>query len=309
MKPRIERAEFEALFERLKNWGRWGSDDELGTLNYLRPEHVVAAAGLVRTGQTVSMSLDLNTEAGPDNPHPAIHYMSLLHDVDAELVGVAMDFLGIDFHGDSHTHLDAPCHISYQGRLYNGRAAAGVRSTGATFGGIDVFRAGIVGRGVLLDIPRLRGVPWLEPGTAVTADELIAAERAFGVRLGEGDIFVFRTGHHRRRLVLGPWDPNETGEGRAGLDPFALELLHERRISVFLPDGDGETIPGRVAGVPSEIHALQIVAMGLVCADSLQLEDVADTCEAEGRWEFLVSLAPLVLRGGTGSPFNPIAIF
>jgi kynurenine formamidase len=308
--PPISRAEFDALFDRLKNWGRWGADDQRGTLNYITPAHTAAAARLVRSGRTVSMSLPINTKAGPDNIHPAIHYMSLMHDVEGVgSIGFAMDFIGMDFHGDSHTHIDAPCHVSYEGLLYNGKPATSLRSNGATVGDITLMSAGVVGRGVLLDIPRLKGVKWLEPGTFVTADDLCAAEAAEDVRLGEGDIFLFRTGHHRRRLELGAWDPNETGDGRAGLDPYALELLHERRVSVFLPDGDGETVPGRVPGMSGEIHALQIVAMGMVCADSIQLEDVSMICAAEKRWEFMVALAPLLLPGGTGSPFNPIAIF
>ena len=140
-------------------------------------------------------------------------------------------------------------------------------------------------------------------------EDIEAAESAVGVRLGEGDIMVFRTGHHRRRLELGAWDVGYTGEGRAGLDPHALTLLHERKVAVFLPDGDGEVVPSPVAEIRYPIHPLQITAMGMLCADSLQLEDLARACEEEGRWEFLVVLAPLRLPRGTGSPFNPIAIF
>lgn len=306
----LDLKQFDVLFNRLKNWGRWGPDDERGTLNYITADKTATAARLVRTGQTVSMSLPINTMSGPDNPHPAIHYMSLMHDVEgAGAIGFAMDFLGMDFHGDCHTHIDAPCHVSYKGKMYNGRPADSLLSTGATFGDVATMVSGIAGRAVLLDIPRLKGVDWLEPGTFVTADDLRAAEIAQNIALEEGDIFVFRTGHHKRRLTLGAWDPNETGEGRAGLDPYALELLQERRVAVFLPDGDGETVPGRIPGVTGEIHALQMVAMGMVCADSVQVEDVARICAAQGRWEFMVVLAPLFLRGGTGSPFNPIAIF
>jgi len=120
---------------------------------------------------------------------------------------------------------------------------------------------------------------------------------------------VFRTGHHRRRLDLGSWDPNYGGEGRAGLDPYSLKLLHERKIAVFLPDGDGETVPGPMHEIEYPIHPLQISAMGMVVADSLQFEELAQVCEEENRWEFMVVLAPLRLPKATGSPFNPIAIF
>ena len=309
--PRLSAEQFHELFDSLKNWGRWGADDDRGTLNYLTAEKVIAAVALVRTGRTVSMSLPLNTAAGPDNPNPVLHYMSLMHDVDIQSGGVrfATDFLGIQFHGDCHTHVDALCHISYRDRLYNDRPANMVTSVGSNGLDITTQAHGVIGRGVLIDIPRLRGVKWLEPGEAVMPEELVAAEEAVGVRLGEGDIMVFRTGHHRRRLELGAWDNTYAGDGKAGLHPLALSLLHERRIAAFLPDGDGETVPSPVDGVLYPIHPLQITAMGMVCADSLQLEDVAQACEEENRWEFLVVFAPLRLPKATGSPFNPIAVF
>lgn len=311
MTRRYSLAEFEGLFDAVKNWGRWGPDDDRGTLNYLTPEHVRRAAGLVRSGRSIPLGLPLNTVSGPDNPHPALHYMTSDHrdgTAPAE-PSFATDFVGLEFHGDCHSHLDALCHIAYRGRLYNDRPADLVTAAGA--GALDVtsYAKGVVGRGVLLDIPRLRGVPWLEPGVAVTRAELESAEDAEGVRLSEGDLFVFRTGHHRRRLELGPWDNSDRGLGKAGLHVDAIPLLHERRVSAFLPDGDGETVPSSVAGVAHPIHPLQITAMGMLACDSLDLEELADACAAEGRWEFLMVLAPLSIPGATGSPFNPIAVF
>lgn len=310
-KPNLSIGEFEALFESVKNWGRWGPDDVRGTLNYITPEHVRRAASLVRSGRSISMALPVNTVAGPDNPNPAIHYMSQLHDWDlgSGSLRFATDFLGMNFHGDCHTHIDALCHLAYGGRLYGGRDQNLVTSHGSKVLDIDDYAGGIVGRGVLLDVPRLRGVPYLEPGEAVTRAELQAAERAQGVRIGEGDILVFRTGHHRRRLQKGPWDNGYTGEGKAGLHVDAIPWMHERRIAMFMPDGDGEAVPSTVDGVLYPVHPLQIVAMGMAVSDSLNLEDLARTCEEERRWEFMVVAAPLRLPGGTGSPYNPIAIF
>jgi kynurenine formamidase len=173
---------------------------------------------------------------------------------------------------------------------------------------MEDYADGIVGRGVLLDIPRLRGVPYLEPGEAVTADELDAAEEAQGVKLEEGDILVFRTGHHRRRRELGAWDNGPDGEGKAGLHVDTIPWMHERKIAAFLPDGDGETVPSTVDGITYPIHPLQIVAMGMAVSDSLNLEEIAEACDEEQRWEFMVVAIPLRLPRGTGSPFNPIAI-
>lgn len=304
--------EFEALFESLKNWGKWGPDDEIGTVNYITPEKVKAAASLVKSGRSVSLSIPINTVAGPDNPVPATHYMATTLDVDVgagEDLRFATDFLGMQFHGDCHTHIDALCHVAYKGQLYNNRSPDLVTSRGVTGLDITAYAHGVVGRGVLIDMPRLRGVKWLEPGVAVTREEIEEAEKAQGVELGEGDIMVFRTGHHRRRLELGAWDVGYTGEGRAGLDPYALTLLHERKVAVFLPDGDGETVPGPMDEVLYPIHPLQVTAMGMYVADSFQFEELVKVCEEEDRWEFMVVLAPLRLPKGTGSPINPIAIF
>ena len=310
--PRVSLAEFEAMFESVKNWGRWGPDDQLGTLNYITPDHVRAAAGLVRSGRTVSMEIPINTVAGPDNPNPAIHFVSQGHDIDIGSGGLrfGLDFMGMACHGDCHTHIDALCHISYNGLTYNGKPAEEVlTSKGATTLDIAAYGNGLVGRGVLLDVPRFRGVDWLEPGEAVTRAELEACEEAQGVRLGEGDILVFRTGHHGRRLAKGAWDNGPGGEGKAGLHVDTIPWMHERKIAAFLPDGDGEAIPSVVDGMTYPIHPLQIVAMGMLASDSLQFEDLARACIEEQRFEFMVVGLPLRLPGGTGSPWNPIAIF
>jgi kynurenine formamidase len=310
----VTKQEFDAVFAAVRNWGRWGPDDELGTLNYITPEMVRAAAGLVRSGRQVSMSIPMNTVAGPDNPSPVIHHVVQGHDIDigSSTVTFATDFLGLAFHGDCHSHMDALCHIAYQGLVYNGRPAQQVMtSKGATALDVTAYSRGLVGRGVLLDVPRFRGVEWLEPGEAVTRAELEKIERSQNVRLETGDILLFRTGHHRRRLALGAWnnDYPPAGEGKAGLHIDTIGWMHERQIAAFLPDGDGETVPSNVEGILYPIHPLQVTAMGMLAADSLQLEDVAAACAEEGRFEFMVIGLPLRLPGGTGSPWNPIAIF
>ena len=274
----------------------------------------MAAAGLVRSGRQVTMSIPMNKKAGPDNPSPVLHHVVQGHDIDinSSTLTFATDFVGVEFHGDCHTHMDALCHIAYRGLVYNGRAAQEVMtSRGATALDVTAYRNGLVGRGVLLDVPRFRGVSWLEPGEAVTRAELEAVEEAQSVRLGEGDIFVFRTGHHRRRLELGAWDNGypPAGQGKPGLHVDTIGWMHERRIAAFLPDGDGETVPSNVEGVPYPIHPLQLTSMGMLVSDSLQLEEVHQACLEEKRWEFLVVGLPLRLPGATGCPWNPIAMF
>jgi kynurenine formamidase len=304
--------QFEKIFESVKNWGRWGPDDEMGTLNYVTSEKVAAAAGLVSSGRQVSMAMPINKVPGPDNLQPASQFVSQAHDVpvDGSKVRFALDFMGMACHGDCHTHVDALCHVSYDGTTYNGRDANQVvKSTGATCQDVDAYHRGIVGRGVLLDIPRLRGVKWLEPGEAVTALELDGCVELEGVTIGEGDFLLLRTGHHRRRLELGAWDNGPGGEGRAGLHVDTVPWMHEHRIGAFLPDGDGEAVPSVVDGITYPIHPLQVVAMGMLVSDSLQFEDLVAACEEEGRYEFMVVGLPLRLGGATGSPWNPIAIF
>jgi kynurenine formamidase len=305
-------ADFEKTFESVKNWGRWGPDDELGTLNLITPERVRAAAGLVRSGRRVSMAIPINTLAGPDNPNPATRFVTQAHDVpvDGSKVRFGLDWLGMAAHGDCHTHVDALCHISYDGRTYNGRVASEVMlSTGAVEQDMAVVSQGVVGRGVMLDIAGMRGVDWLEPGDAITAAELDACVEQRRLDLGEGDILVLRTGHHARRLALGAWDNGPDGEGKAGLHIDAIPWMHERGIAAFLPDGDGETVPSVVDGITYPIHPLQVVAMGMLVSDSLQFEELIAACREEQRYEFMVVGLPLRLPGGTGSPWNPIAIF
>src|SRR5690348_8670797 len=311
----VSLADFDAMFEKLSkdNWGKWGPDDELGTLNYITPAKIAEAAKLVKKGRAASMAIPINKQAGPDNPNPAVHLMSLMHDIPITESGLSfgMCFLGMASHGDCHTHVDALNHVAYKGKLYNNKPAELLTSRGSDWGSIAAYYHGIIGRGVLIDAAHYRGVDWLEPGEAVNRAELEAIVKAQGVEIGEGDIMVFRTGHHARRLALGAWsnDYPPNGQGKAGLHVDTIPWMHERKIAAFLPDGDGETVPSNVEGMLYPIHPLQVTAMGMFASDSLQLEDVAAACAEEGRFEFMVVGLPLRLPGATGSPWNPIAIF
>jgi kynurenine formamidase len=217
-----------------------------------------------------------------------------------------MDRLAMNIHGNADSHIDALCHVIFDGTLYNDISADAVTTTGATELSIEEAGGGIVGRGVLLDIPRVRRVPWLDPGDHVTADDLIAAEEAQKVRIEEGDLLFIRVGHRSRRTALGPWDVTNA---RAGLHPAALELLAERRIGVLGSDGNNDTAPSAAEGVDFPVHVLAVNAMGLLLLDWLRFDDLVAACEELNRWSFLCVVAPLRLRAGTGSPVNPIAIF
>jgi kynurenine formamidase len=300
----VSAEEFRALFQAVSAWGRWGADDERGALNHLTPERVLEAAALVREGISVTLSRTLDTTPSLDNPHPADHRMTAWGG--AEPLSLAKDYVGVDYHNDTHTHIDALCHVGYEGMLYNGKPAGSVTAGGAEAETIETLRDGLVGRGLLLDIPRVRGVPWLEPGEHVFRDDLEAAEVDHGVTVREGDVVLVRTGHARRLRELGPWD---TSEAKAGLHPTAMTFFADRGVAAIGSDGNGDTAPSTTEGVAFPIHVLAIAAMGIHLLDYLQFEELRAECERFARWEFLLVAAPLRIVGGTGSPLNPIAIF
>ena len=298
---------FRTLFESVRNWGRWGERGERGALNNLTADRIAAAARLVRSGVTVTLSHPLRTEGRIDCPEPADHRMTMLPDVDtgSGSVRFAKDYVGLDYHNDGHSHVDAFSHVTYNGLLYGGKPSESVTSDGAEVGAIDLLEDGLVGRGVLLDIPRLRGVPWLEPGEHVFREDLEAAEREQGVSVSTGDILLVRTGHARRLAELEPWD---TGKAKAGLHPTTAAFLGERSVAALGSDGNNDTAPSSTDGVGFPIHVLAINAMGIHLLDYLQFEDLVPRCAEAGRWEFLFVAAPLRIVGGTGSPLNPIAV-
>ncbi|GAA1246476.1 cyclase family protein [Kitasatospora nipponensis] len=296
--------DFQALYERLRE-GAWGG--ARGALDAITPERIRAAAAEVRSGRTVSLAAPVETEPGPDNPQPAGHRLTSPPEDQAASHGLhfATDHFGMNVHGDADSHLDALCHVVYDGTLYGGVPAATVTPAGATVLSVEIASEGIVGRGVLLDIPRLRGVPWLEPGDHVTYDDLVAAESAQQVRVGEGDLLFVRVGHRRRRIETGPWEAAAT---RAGLHPTAMNFLAERRVAVLGSDSNNDTAPSSTDGVAFPVHVLGIHALGIHLLDYLQFEDLVPVCEEEDRWSFLCVVAPLRLPAATGSPVNPIAI-
>jgi kynurenine formamidase len=300
--------EFRELFDAVANWGRWDDDGRRGALNYLTPDRIAAAARLVRSGRTVTLSQPLRTEARIDVPEPADHHMTMLTDVDigSGSLRFAKDYVGVDYHNEGHSHIDAFCHVAFRGSLFDGKPAASVTLEGARVGAIDVLKDGLIGRAVLLDVPRVRGVPWVEPGDHVVREDLEAAEAEQGVNVEPGDILLVRTGHTRRLAELGPWD---TREAKAGLHPTAASFLAQRRVAALGSDGNNDTAPSTTEGVAFPIHVLALNAMGVHLLDYLQFEDVAPHCEKAGRWEFLFAAAPLRIVHGTGSPLNPIAIF
>ncbi len=304
--PKLSFAEFEQLFEKIKSWSSYDAKDlERGALNFITKESVKAAAAEVQTGEVVRMSLPWNTIASVDNTKPALHYMSEQGDVELPEPTTNKDFIGVDFHGKAVSHFDAFTHIAYKNQLFGGKISSDVvDSKGSSWGTVDKLGP-IVTRGVLLDAARLIDQDWLEPGTAVRTADILAAEKKFGFTLRHGDAVLLRSGHFKRREDVGIWDPHNLS---AGFHCEVMELFKERKISVIGADGDSDVRPSPVDGVGSPIHVLALPGLGIPLLDNLYLENIGDVCARNNRWTFLLTLAPLNIPRGTGSPLDPVAV-
>lgn len=306
------KSEMRAIFDRVSNWGRWGKEDERGTLNYLTAEKTVGAAKLVKSGRSVSCARNFPVQPGPENPSPALHHIVMggddpcAHGIPG--MEVSLDFIGIAYHGLASSHIDALCHVFVDGKMYNGFPAQEVRSTGARRNSIMAARDGLTGRGVLLDIPRLRGSAYVDPAKPVTPAELSQAEETQKVRVVEGDIVLVSVGRDAHRAQRPP-APGEAPK-LAGLSPDCIPWLFERRIAVLGSDAvhDPTPSPTPIEDWPIPVHMCGLASMGLHLLDNLYLADLEKICANERRWEFLVTVAPLRVEKGTGSPVNPIAV-
>jgi kynurenine formamidase len=299
--------ELDALFESVKNWGRWGAEDQRGALNYLTNADRVAAVGLVRTGESISLSHDLATEPRPDHPHPVLHHMLASGDArdsnGIEGYEAARDYLALDLHGLWTTHVDALSHMFVRGEMFGGRPASEVRSDGARSNTVLSMADGVVGRGVLLDVARVRHRAYFGLGDVVTVDDLEAAEASQGVQAGRGDVLMVMWGREARRSATRGFD------GFSGLHAECLPWLHHRQVAVLGSDGISDPMP--FVGTPQwpfPVHQIGITAMGLHLIDNMKLAHLSDRCADAGRWEFLFTMAPLRIVKGTGSPVNPVAV-
>ena len=289
----------------LSNWGRWGKDDQMGAVNLITPAKRKQAAALVKDGVSVSMAHNTLSAKADDNDSPFGHTMTSTgkNPLDGFY---AMDLISVSYHGWAHTHMDSLCHMFYKGKMYNGYPQTDVTTEGATKLAITNFKNGILSRGILMDIPRLKGVPYLAPGTAIYPGDLDAWEKKAGVKVGSGDIVLIRTGRWAARDAKGPW---KISTNAAGLYATCTKWLKARDVAVLGSDGASDVMPSGVPGVTQPIHQLVLIAMGMPIFDNLDLEAVSAEANKRQRWEFHLSAAPLAVTGGTGSPFNPIATF
>ena len=296
--PSMTAAEFDALFQANNNWGRWGKDDRLGTANLITAAKRKQAGALVREGISVSIAHDLSTEEAADNPSPLRRAMA---------ASLRSDTLTFNYHGGFTTHIDALCHYLHKGQQYNGVAPGGSAETGCV-PGIEHVRNGIVTRGILIDIPRLKGVPYLEPGTPIYREDIEAWEKKAGVKVTAGDALVLRTGRWARRAALGA----ERALGNAaGFHVSVGPWIKARDVAIAGGDVSVEvqTTPPLVEDLAGPLHTLLITGLGMTIIDNFDTEALAETAARLKRWEFMLVIAPLRVPGGTGSPVNPLAIF
>jgi kynurenine formamidase len=291
--------EYERWKKELSNWGRWGKDDQIGALNLITPSKRKQAASLVKEGLSVSMAGDADTVKAVDNANP----------YELKMLTIGSDEIAVNYHGIAHTHLDSLAHINDNGVFYNGYKpdADKVLKQGHERNSIHNVKNGIFTRGILIDIPRLKGVPYLEPGTPIYVEDLEAWEKRAGVRVSPGDALFVRTGVWARRKALGPWLRGRAEGGRsAGLDPSVIPWLKQRDIAILGSDHPQYVSPSNLRGA---VHDFALLYLGVHLFDNCDLEALADAAAARKRWEFLLTAAPLPIVGGTGSPVNPIATF
>jgi kynurenine formamidase len=312
-------ADIRAWFTTLSNWGRWGEDDVLGTLNHITADLRRSAAAAVRHGRSVSCAWDITTVASPSQAVTPQRWMvrtGLALEPDSTLaqdrcrdgsMATASEFISMVFHGRTITHLDAFSHVFWEGQMYNGVPSSKVSdATGAQHHDVRSASAGIQSRGVLLDIARYRGVQWLTPDAPIVVEDLEGCEKAQGVAVSPGDVLLIRTGDGHRRRIGADWRPEV--DGHPGLHASCLPWLHERSVAALGSDGPHDVVPSGYPGIYLPIHSVGIVAMGLWLIDNCQLEDLAAACAELEQYDFLFSLLPLRVIGGTGSPANPVAL-
>ncbi|MEQ8486064.1 MAG: cyclase family protein [Pseudomonadales bacterium] len=297
----LSSADIDEFHKELSNWGRWGTDDQLGTLNLITPEKRKQSAQCIQSGVAIGCSRPLPTEPGPHNQRPVEHHM-----IGTCTEGWGGDWFGLAVHGFATSHIDALCHIFHQSKLYNGYPIEEVTAHGALKLSIDALRDGIVSRGVLLDIPGAKGRDHLEPGEPILLEDLKEAEQFGRVAVEPGDVLFVRTGRWKLYESLGEV---LSPDSLAGLHASCLPWLHERGIAALGSDAISDVLPSRVEGVMMPVHSVAIASMGLHLIDNLDFERLSEECRRQQRWAFQLVIAPLVIERATGSPVTPIAIF
>jgi kynurenine formamidase len=314
MAQALSEADVIKMIDSLSNWGRWGTDDQLGTINLITAESRRRAARLVSDGVSVTCARPISTDIAADTTFQPMRFMvdsgegrdACSPERQIQRRG-ASEFIGMVFHGYTITHVDTPAHYFWNGQIYNGRSCNLITSReGAQVESVDLLRDGVVNRGVLLDVAAVRG-RWLGSGEGVMPEDLEAAEKAARLRVEPGDILLVRTGYYARRLKEGPLNPLK--DGSPAVHVACAPWLRERGVAMLGTDTHNDVSPPPYPSVGNAMHVVALVAMGLWLIDNANLEELSQACAARQRWEFMLTIAPLRLQNVTGSPVNPIAVF
>jgi kynurenine formamidase len=324
----LSKEDLDRFMAELSNWGRWGKDDQAGTINLITPAKRKAAAALVREGFSVSLELDaaLPKEGPTGGPLPSM--MPVARGGAPSPAGVAratwsltarpaapeprdtmsfdVDTIAVSYHGSATTHMDALSHVYYKGQLFNGFPQSGYTDRGTARNDVTAFGNGILTRGVLFDIPKLKGVPYMGDEEPIYAEDLEAWEKKAGVRVEPGDALLFRTGRWARVKEKGPLD---VGRSSPGLYVSCAKWLKERGVALLGDDVDQDVMPSRVEGVSQPVHLIMLWCLGTPVIDNADLEALSEACAGRNRWTFMLAVNPLRIPGATGGPVNPIATF
>lgn len=317
----ITRDDLTKAAEEYKNWGKWGEDDEIGTLNYVDPDAIIAAAKLVRQGKVISMALNYDHlgPQGAKTKYPTMGRINPLHTMlrtGTDAYSGVLDHRGIRAADDMvvmplqcGTQWDGLGHVFYEDKMWNGYDCREVSSMGAQKCGIEKTRNKMAGRGVLLDIARVKGVDSLDEGYGITCDDLDEAARAHDVKIGRGDFVIVRTGQMEKHLKSGSWDGYPGGDA-PGFAFETLRWIQDNEIAAIASDTWGcEVRPNNTVGnITQPWHWITIPIMGLTMGEIFNLTDIGNDCEADGVHEFLFVAPALPITGAVGSPTNPLAI-
>jgi kynurenine formamidase len=314
----LTKTDIERWMKELSNWGRWGDASQAGTINLITPTKRKQAAALVKDGVSFSMSLkaDLPPEGdvppssagvpGGGSQRPRFTWEHVMRSTGTGRVeGFAIDTISTSFHGSATTHMDALSHFIYAGKLFNGFPADSINTWGATKDDVLPFENGVFTRGILVDVPMLRSVPYLDEDQAVYPDDLDVFERKSGLRIEPGDAVFVRTGRWRRVADKGPF----RNQKMPGMYASCVRWLKQRDMALLGSDGVQDVRPSGVEGVDQPVHELCLNAVGTPLMDNCDLEGLGRAASERGRWAFCFTMAPLRIPGATGSPANPIATF
>jgi kynurenine formamidase len=300
---RLSSQDIDTMMTSLSNWGRWGKDDQSGTLNLITPEKRREAASEVKDGVSISLAHDvIKIKIGDSEPF--VHRMVSTGQTPG--ADSALDAYSVQYHGYTQTHLDALAHVFYRGKMYNGFSQQEVTEAGANKLSVINIKAGVLTRGVLMDFPRLFGVKYLEGKRAIHTADLEAWEKKTGVQIKSGDAVLIRTGRWARWNSQGPWNIEKDS---AGLDVSTMPWFRKHEIAVMGSDLALDVMPSGVDGVKLPVHLITIVAMGTPILDNCDLEALSEALAVRHRSTFLLTVNPLAVEGGTGSPVNPVATF